>query len=111
MILIEVISYLNIVTVMLNMVINMMLLLEVRLKSVEDLMLGRSGSLAITIVADWKARYSDGDFIDQDLGHTLDFLRVLMTHIQPFRIFVYGILSDGILFDSNFLNVHVSKGN
>lgn len=59
---------------------------------------GRGGSLSITIVGDWKGRYSNGDFIDQDVGHILDFLRVLMSHVQPFRIFVYGILSDGVRF-------------
>jgi hypothetical protein len=59
---------------------------------------GKCGSLTITMVGDWKGRYSDGDFVDQDIGQILDFLRVLMTYVQPFRLYVYGILSDGFRF-------------
>jgi hypothetical protein len=53
-----------------------------------------SGSLSIVIVGDVKPRDSDGDFSDQQKGHVIDFMRTLMSEVQPFRKMLYGVLSD-----------------
>ena len=42
-----------------------------------------------------KARYADDDFTDEDVGQVLDFMRVLMSEVQSYRPFLFGILSDG----------------
>lgn len=56
------------------------------------------GSLSITIIGDVKGRSGDGNFPDAEIGHLLDFVRVLLTDIQPFRSEMMSFLTDGYRF-------------
>jgi hypothetical protein len=57
-----------------------------------------AGSLSIVVVGDLKPRDSNHDFTDQQKGHLIDFMRTLLTEVQPFRKMLYGVLSDCVRF-------------